>query len=223
VRYGYDELGRVVSELREDSEPGADGQEQAVWRLTTWEYGPLGRQVKQVRPDGGVITRTYDQRGNLTAYTDPQGHTTTYHYDCLGRLTRVTYPDSSSKSYTYLPDGELGSLVRADGTVLTFSYDAAGRLTEVKKDGQVLASYVYDLAGHLLQAANPQARLAFSWDSTGNQLSESLELLHPAFAGLGVNQLRRSFDVANRVQEVELPDGLGRLQRRVAEPIGTWP
>jgi uncharacterized protein YdcH (DUF465 family) len=47
----------------------------------------------------------------------------------------------------------------------------------------------------------------------GNQLSESLELLHPAFAGLGVNQLRRSFDVANRVQEVELPDGLGRLQR----------
>jgi YD repeat-containing protein len=83
----------------------------------------------------------------------------------------------------------------------------------VKKGGQVLASYAYDLAGHLLQAANPQARLAFSWDSLGNQLSESLELLHPAFAGLGVKQLRRSFDLANRVQEVELPDGLGRLQR----------
>jgi RHS repeat-associated protein len=199
--------------MREDSEPGPDGQEQAVWRLTTWEYGPLGRQVRQTRPDGGVITRTYDQRGNLTAYTDPQGHTTTYQYDCLGRLIRVTYPDSSTKSYTYLPDGELGSLTRADGTELTFSYDAAGRLTEVKKGQEVLASYAYDLAGHLLQAANAQARLAFSWDSTGNQLSESLELLHPAFAGLGVKQLRRSFDVANRVEEVELPDGLGRLQR----------
>jgi hypothetical protein len=45
----------------------------------------------------------------------------------------------------------------------------------------------------------------------GNELSESLELLHPAFAGLGVKQLRRSFDLANRVEEVELPDGLGRL------------
>jgi hypothetical protein len=94
---------------------------------------------------------------------------------------------------------------------------------EVKKGGQVLASYAYDLAGHLLQAANGQARLAFSWDSTGNQLSESLEVLHPAFAGLGVKQLRRSFDVANRVEEVELPDGLGRLQRPVAEPVGAWP
>jgi YD repeat-containing protein len=126
---------------------------------------------------------------------------------------RVTYPDGKGKSYSYLPDGELARLVRADGTELTFSYDAAGRLTEVKKGGQVLASYAYDLAGHLLQAANPQARLAFSWDSLGNQLSESLEVLHPAFAGLGVKQLRRSFDLANRVEEVELPDGLGRLQR----------
>jgi uncharacterized protein YdcH (DUF465 family) len=65
----------------------------------------------------------------------------------------------------------------------------------------------------LLATENAQVKVWWAGESLGNQLSESLELLHPAFAGLGAKQLRRSFDVANRVEEVELPDGLGRLQR----------
>jgi RHS repeat-associated protein len=65
----------------------------------------------------------------------------------------------------------------------------------------------------LLATENAQVKVRWTWDGLGNQLSESLELLGSAFAGLGVKQLRRSFDVANRVEEVELPDGLGRLQR----------
>jgi hypothetical protein len=108
---------------------------------------------------------------------------------------------------------------------MAFSWQSLGR------DGFPFGSFLKRISQHLLTTKgrhlpateNAQVKVRWAGDSLGNQLSESLELLHPAFAGLGVNQLRRSFDVANRVQEVELPDGLGRLQRRVAEPIGTWP
>jgi len=79
--------------------------------------------------------------------------------------------------------------------------------------GQADTSYSYDLAGHLLTASNPGADLAFRWDSAGNQLSESLELNGPAFAGLGTKKLTRSYDPGNLPVKLTYPDGLGELDR----------
>ena len=212
--YFYDELGRKVAELVDGSEidPGT-GQELPVTRLATVSYGELGRTVTETRPDGATITRTYDERGNLVAYIDHEGNATTYDYDCFGRLVGITYPDDSGKAFTYTADGELATITRADGTQVAFAHDAPGRLESVTVDGQPEASYSYDPAGHLLTASNPAAGLAFTWDSTGNQLGESLELLDPAFAGLGSKELSRTYDMAGRVATLTYPDGLGQLAR----------
>ena len=212
--YFYDELGRKVAQLVDDSELDPQtGEEKAAPRLTVWEYGALGREVTETRPDGARITREYDERGNLLTYTDNDGNVTTYDYDCQGRLASIAYPDGSSKAFTYGPDGELAGMTRADGSDVVFTHDAAGRLTGVTVGGQPETSYSYDAAGHLLTATNPHADLGFAWDSVGNQLSESLQLKDPAFAGLGRKELARSYDRGNRVVALSYPDGLGELDR----------
>ncbi|MCG6964569.1 MAG: hypothetical protein LJE95_15045, partial [Acidobacteria bacterium] len=68
-------------------------------------------------------------------------------------------------------------------------------------------------AGHLLTADNPHASLAFTWDSAGNQLTESQQLLDSGFADLGAKDLTRTYDMANRPETLVYPDALGTLHR----------
>ena len=122
-------------------------------------------------------------------------------------------PDNSTKSFEYYDDGELKTITRADGTVLTFDYDDVGRMKEVKVNDVHDTGYTYDHAGHLLTADNPHASLAFTWDSAGNQLSESQHLLDSGFADLGAKGLTRTYDMANRPETLVYPDALGTLHR----------
>ncbi len=211
----YDELGRRRSETAPDSEPGPSGEEH-VDRVTLWGYGDMGRTVTTTRPDGAVITRVYDERGNLTTYEDTDQNRTTYAYDEHGRLERITYPDDSHRDFTYLPDGELETITRADGSLVSFTYDQAGRLESAEVTGGVqpggTVSYGYDPLGRLLSASDADASLGFTWDSVGNQLSESLALPGPA-PGLGTKTLTRTFDLANRPERLGMPDGLPDLVR----------
>jgi len=215
--YFYDELGRKTAEMIDGSDVDPDtGRESLVPRLTTWEYGELGRTVTENRPDGATITRRYDDRGNLTSYEDSDldgSNATTYDYDCLGRLESITYPNLTTKAFNYWPDGELKTITRAGGTGVTFGYDDAGRMKSATIAGQLDTSYTYDAAGHLQTATNPNADLTFEWDSAGNQLSESLGLKDPAFTGLGTKQLTRTFDLAGRPETLSMPDNLPALTR----------
>jgi RHS repeat-associated protein len=213
----YDELGRRSAEISADSVPAPDGVEQHLDRLTTWSYGGLGRTVTTTRPDGAVITREYDERGQLVGYLDTDQNRTGYGYDGLGRLETVTYPDSSARSLTYLPDGEVDTLTRADGSIVHFDYEpTTGRLDHVEVTGGIqpggITTFAYDVVGHLLEASNDDVALGFGWDSVGNQLSESLSL--PGVAPeLGTKEVVRSFDLGNRAEHLDLPDGVGDLVR----------
>ncbi len=195
----YDSLGRKERVLTPDSNPSVEG-EQATHRLTKWTYGDLGRVVTETRPDGAEITRTYDERGNLVAYEDHEGNTTTYRYYKNGRLKAIVYPDDSERSFTYHPDGEMAGIKRADQTLVTFAIDTTtGRLDTVTASADQPGGTVdfdYDEIGHLTSAFDNDVRLGFTWDSVGNQLSESLGL---PVLGFGERDLEPEyFDDANR-------------------------
>jgi RHS repeat-associated protein len=221
----YDALGRRTAEIRDDSEPEpATSRETPVQRVSTWEYGELGRTVTEQRPDGAKITRTTDARGNLIAYADGEGATTRYEYDAASRLTRITYPDASHRDFAYTPDGELATLTKADGSAVSFAYDGAGRLmgARVVQVGSASPSldhwsasttFGYDPVGHMTSAANGAVEEGFVWDSVGNQLSESLRPTGSLAPGFGTRTITRTFDLANRPASLLLPDGTPYLQR----------
>ncbi|MBW1881284.1 MAG: RHS repeat protein, partial [Deltaproteobacteria bacterium] len=212
----YDELGRKEQVLAPDSVPGDEG-ELSHDRLTTWWYGDLGRVVTETRPDGATITRTYDERGNLVAYEDHEGNTTRYHYLKNGRLRTIEYPDGTTREFSYYDDGEMHTITRADATVVTFNIESdTGRLDTIDaSDDQPggLVDFDYDAVGHLTLAFDADAALKFTWDSVGNQLSESL-----ALPGLGFDErsVTRGFDNGNRPENLGMPDGLLDLVRTYA-------
>ncbi len=77
----------------------------AVGHIVTFnEYDRNGRLLKMTDANGLVTTMSYHPRGWLTSRAVNNGatlETTTYTYDNVGQLTRVTMPDGSTLNYAY--------------------------------------------------------------------------------------------------------------------------
>lgn len=118
-----------------------------------------GQPTTVQRPDGTVISRTFDARGRLASRT-VAGATTSYAYDAAGRLSQVTKPDGSWRRRTYDAAGYLASLANHRGETITIGRDAAGN--EVSRT-------IYAANGTVAQAASQQfnghGRLAATLDS----------------------------------------------------------
>lgn len=112
----------------------------------------IGR-LTSVTDAAGTISRTYDERGNITAQARVIGGTTyntAYGYNSAGRLASVTYPSGATVTYTrdtagnissmafaatgadstsvfnsaaYLPFGPLKTITYNDGITETLAYD----------------------------------------------------------------------------------------------------
>lgn len=76
VTYEYDAMGRVTRAgdktykydwlgNRQTPDASSNAKNQKVTSDVKYEYGPDGKLVKKVAPDGRVTTYTYDERGNL--------------------------------------------------------------------------------------------------------------------------------------------------------------
>ncbi|MBA4294292.1 hypothetical protein C0431_15135 [bacterium] len=117
---------------------------------------------------GRLTLYTYDQFGNLTSTTKPNGLTTTNSYDYsvfpVGRLIANTIGTNQVLSYSYFePSGLIQSITTPNpaisGTVSTnYTYDSLGNLTSVTKPGftigtTVTETYNYTTDGTYTQSA----------------------------------------------------------------------
>ncbi len=96
TRYSDDSAGDLLAITRPDG------------RAAHAEYNDLGLPVTVTEPDGAVWRQEYvvwrqeyDERGNLTALTDPAGATTSYGYDERGTWTRS--PTRWARSLVWRP------------------------------------------------------------------------------------------------------------------------
>ncbi|HLJ98656.1 MAG TPA: RHS repeat-associated core domain-containing protein, partial [Streptosporangiaceae bacterium] len=140
VTVSYDQQGNVVSESL-----AGGGTTQTV----TMTYNTMGQVLsKTVDNTGGLnLTTTYrrDQRGLVTAETDPAGNITTIQNDEAGQAVVITAPAVSTQNGTgsapvtaspvtmtgYNTFGEVAEKSDADGNVTTYAYDQDGQQTTV--------------------------------------------------------------------------------------------
>ncbi len=132
-------------------EGGKRGQLQSVTnalgQTTTFDdYDAGHRLLQSTSPDNVVTTYSYDTRGRVlsveVAAPGEPSRTTSYQYDNVGQVTRVTLPDGSTLNYAYNAAHLLTSITDALGNHVDYGYDSRGNRNSEK---------TYDTTGTLVR------------------------------------------------------------------------
>ncbi|MEU8202723.1 LamG-like jellyroll fold domain-containing protein [Streptosporangium sp. NPDC049046] len=206
--YTYDAVGNISKET-------FTGAVSTRTESTTYTYNALGLMTQRTVENGAenlVTTRTYDDRGLLTATTDPRGNasgadaadfTTTLRYDLAGQLVETKAPQVTIEKngtatagrptvrYGYNSVGLTTHAVDGEGRTSTAAFDKAGRLTSTTSapytppGGATLIpkiSYGYDAAGQLTSVTNERGYVT---TATYDALGRAVRVTDPGPSGPG--------------------------------------
>jgi YD repeat-containing protein len=140
----------------------------AVSVQTTFIRNGFGEVIREVSPDRGTSTYSYNNAGQLMSATDGRGQVVNYTRDILGRVlskTPVSRPASEVVTYSYDAGGigawQVGRLTKVvDGSgTTTFQYDWRGNLwikrQAVGTTAVVDLAYQYNVADQVTQITYP--------------------------------------------------------------------
>jgi YD repeat-containing protein len=131
---------------------------------TYHEYDAMGRKVKTIYPDGGVVAVHYGSTGSALTekITDQEGGVKWIARDTRGNIVAVTeYADEQvATNYRYDALNQITSVIDAKGNVTTIGYDALGRRISIDNPDAGRTEFWYDDAGNLIgkQTAKHRAK-----------------------------------------------------------------
>ncbi len=184
--FGRDEMGRVRTIVDFNG------------HATTYEYDggcACGRPSRVIHPDGKTKSFEYGALGRMLRETDELGRTRNYVYDAVGRMTEVREPDGGmvryiynaaqkireidqlgrTTSYAYDSADRLTAITNASGGVTRFEYGFGTNRTAVIDPSGNVTRFRYDLGNRLIQQIDPWGRTNFfAYDSVGNMI-ESID------------------------------------------------
>ncbi|MFI7672301.1 RHS repeat-associated core domain-containing protein [Actinophytocola sp. NPDC049390] len=228
LRYGYDQLGRLVTL----DEPATTNDTRAVTRYTYTRTGlplsttdPLGARTETTYddldrpvttteverlplPNNFTTTVVYDDAGNVVRGDTPSGAITRSTYDTLGQLTRVTDPNGVSVQYGYDQAGRVVRQADHVGRTTQTVYDGAGRAVttnELAPDGAVKQTRraAYDPDGNLVSATDGLGvTTTYSYDADDQLVSQT----EPVTA---TSSITTSFGYDAAGRRTRLTNGLG--------------
>jgi RHS repeat-associated protein len=189
----------------------------ALQRVTTKQYDPLGRLARTLQDVGGInaeIRSTYNALDQVAQVTDPKGLNTTYTYNGLGDLTAQNSPDSGNTVFTLDAAGNRKTRTDARGVTATYSYDALNRLIGIAyPDPNLDVGYIYDIApivcdpderfakGRLGTALHANGSTAYCYDRFG-QVTRKVQTVNGV-----ATMLRYAYTKAGRLAALTYPDG----------------
>ena len=159
VGYGYDDLGRLLTETYKDAGGSAVrtigyAYDAAGNRTSVSDSAAAGTQPYAYNgallASDGQHSYEYDEAGNVKSAT--QGSTTTsYEYDVRGRLERIAFSSGGALTYDYDANNDRVRSTDAAGNVTNYVLDTSGNLATVVAEtdgsGHVAATYAYGAAG----------------------------------------------------------------------------
>ncbi|WND81030.1 hypothetical protein [Lysobacter capsici] len=225
IQYGYDRLGRQISQRqsvsgREEMASTAYDvhgrvltQTDALGRVTRYAYDEATRSATVTTPEGISTTSTRNRFGETVRVTDGLGRVTTFDYDRDGLLLKTTDALNGESRQQFDARGLMIRSVDAAGRVVRFVYDARGRAIERTEDPDGLAltqRTVYDGQGRSVSVTDAAGvRTALSYDRQGRLI----EQVHDA-DGLA---LRTTYTWNTRGQQVRVTTGAGTAEARTVE------
>ncbi|MFE5501273.1 LamG-like jellyroll fold domain-containing protein [Amycolatopsis japonica] len=184
--FQYDRNGNVTQVTRTGNESNTGTSNDASAEIVDYGYDNAGRQTTQtvhLGLDRLVTSRTYDQRGLVTAVTDPRGtadgadpaaYTSNITYDELGRPTAATAPPALVEQ-----NGGAPELKRAESST---GYNAFNQPTDSRGPDGRTSRTNYDKLGRPIERVLPdytppgatqpiKATTRTEYDAIGNVLT----------------------------------------------------
>ncbi len=222
---GYDELGRLSSEVLKDKA----GATAASFGYTYFKDDNVKTQTINLGTAlDGTHTYSYDQADRLTGWTTPNGTTTAYDWDASGNRTqaggvsfaydeRNRLTSDGTAGYAYNPRGDLVD-VNTGGQHVGSGFDALGRMTSAAG-----ATYTYDGLDRL--ATRNGATFAYAGTEIDPVKADTERYARSASGRLIATQAANSTGLAGFNRHGDLAyihDGAGGIiDGRVFDPFGT--
>jgi RHS repeat-associated protein len=227
TKYTYDALDRVLT-----TKYPADPSENVTYSYDHTGHGfGIGR-LTNVSDAAGSLSRSYDERGNVTHETRTIGSVqlrTSYGYNAASRLSSITYPSGWIVRYSHNSRGEVISVKAQphDGSQIpvlsTISYEPFGPVRAMTFGNNVAESRSFDLdyrlkTLHDLGTAYLQ-KLGYTYDAANNVKTIS-DAVNPA------NNQALGYDVLNRLIGASGAYGdygwtYGKTGSRLTETLGS--
>ncbi|MEW5878226.1 MAG: RHS repeat domain-containing protein [Acidobacteriota bacterium] len=128
--YGYDQAGRLVSETK----ILPDGSS----LVTQWSYDGNGNRVMEVKPNGTVVTGSYDDQDRLLQYGD-----LSFTYTANGELISKCQ-GSVCQYFDYDVFGNLRYVILDNGMEIEYVIDGRNRRIGKKINGTLVQGFIYD-------------------------------------------------------------------------------
>jgi RHS repeat-associated protein len=172
TEYAYNGEGNLLTTRRL-----ADGN--SAEALTATTYDEAGNLSSITDPQGGIIRFTsHDIMGNVLTKIDARGKEWTYEYDSAGRLTSVTNPIVNAttpyRNVTRIFYDQVGNKIREIdpvGKETLYEYDAHRNLIQVADNQGNFSRFEYNEDGKLVRQIDPEGKfIRFEHDSDGRLL-----------------------------------------------------
>lgn len=150
-------------------------------KQATYQYNAVGKLVKM---DDWTGTNTFevDFLGQLKKATDHKGNVTEYIYDEVGNQTSITYPDGGKVQNSYDAVYNLTGVKGPDNGNYTYVYDDTDRPTKLTYPNGWVEEYTYDAVSNLLKVVDidpfqiynkqPKLKYEYHYDAEGNVVYE---------------------------------------------------
>ena len=125
-------------------------------------------------PEGKVVGREYDGRGNLVRLTHADGGEETWEYDEDNRTTAHTGTDGLREEWAFDAQGRLATYKGPDGAIATYEYTGDGGRPSVVEYGDGRLELCYGVLGLPASVTDERGRCErFTFDAYGRQTAQA--------------------------------------------------
>ncbi|WP_427126718.1 RHS repeat-associated core domain-containing protein [Priestia megaterium] len=159
--FGYDEIGRVISQQKGSQKPN---------KIV---YDQKDQVIKVIDPLGNSLSYTYDSLGNKVSTTDAKGNVTKYQYNANSKLSAQIDANGKKTQFAYDGEDRLVITVDSNGNTTTFTYDAKGQLIKTSDPLGNVTTNQYDAVGNIIGTldANGKKVETIKYDLRNNPVS----------------------------------------------------
>ena len=164
TEYDYDDAGNLVAIRRLKAGSGPHETDAEILRT----YDDCGNMTSETDPEGNITRFTCDSAGNMASREDPNGNVWQYSYDDAGNLRAAADPLGNRTMYEYDAEGKLVRTEDPRGNETSYAYDERGRTVGVTDAYGNTARTEYDADGNIVSRTDREGkRTLFEYDPEG--------------------------------------------------------